>query len=61
MSTRPVTHGISRLHALQALTASVAALGLPAQAAWPEKPIKLVVTFPADRGPVCVIYQPREV
>ncbi|MGO4394952.1 Bug family tripartite tricarboxylate transporter substrate binding protein [Variovorax sp. M-6] len=36
----------TRRGALQLLAAGVAALGLPAFAQWPDKPIKIVVTFP---------------
>src|SRR5687768_16864019 len=37
----------SRRHVLRALAAGAAGLSLPAFAAWPDKPIKIVVTFPA--------------
>lgn len=43
-----MTHLIhpTRRGALQLLAAGAAALGLPAFAQWPDKPIKIIVTFP---------------
>ncbi len=45
----PISHPIShptRRTALQALGLTLTALSAPAWAAWPDKPIKIVVTFP---------------
>jgi tripartite-type tricarboxylate transporter receptor subunit TctC len=36
-----------RRFVLKSLAASAAAVALPAQAAWPDKPIRIIVTFPA--------------
>lgn len=42
----PTASSFSRRGALRLLAAGAAALGLPAFAAWPERPVKIVVTFP---------------
>jgi tripartite-type tricarboxylate transporter receptor subunit TctC len=44
MNTRSTPN---RRHVLQILAAGAASVSLPALAAWPDKPIKIVVTFPA--------------
>ena len=41
------TPGLRRRTILQSLAAGAATIGAPAFAAWPEKPVKIVVTFPA--------------
>jgi tripartite-type tricarboxylate transporter receptor subunit TctC len=42
-----MTPASTRRRFLQALSAGAAGVALPARAAWPDKPIRLVVTFPA--------------
>jgi tripartite-type tricarboxylate transporter receptor subunit TctC len=43
----PSSHPPRRRHVLKALAAGAASVALPSFAAWPDKPIKIVVTFPA--------------
>ncbi|MBC7436847.1 MAG: tripartite tricarboxylate transporter substrate binding protein [Bdellovibrionales bacterium] len=45
-TTQPAT-GLRRRSALQLLATGAAGIAFPAFAAWPDKPIKLIVTFPA--------------
>lgn len=46
MSTRSKIGGMTRRAALQWASVAAASIALPARAAWPEKPIRIVVTFP---------------
>ena len=38
---------LTRRRSLQLIGSGAAAIALPALASWPEKPIKIIVTFPA--------------
>jgi tripartite-type tricarboxylate transporter receptor subunit TctC len=46
MTQLPLPPSRTRRFALQSIAGLAAALALPAWAAWPDKPIRIVVTFP---------------
>jgi tripartite-type tricarboxylate transporter receptor subunit TctC len=46
MFITPFSYPPTRRTTLKLLATGVASLGLPAYAAWPDKPIKIIVTFP---------------
>lgn len=46
MSSTFLNYVVNRRHAIQAIASGITLCALPAYATWPDKPIKLVVTFP---------------